>query len=306
MNTNRAEYLIHNGVMESEVSDLVNDVPDGLFVDATYGYGSHFSIFEQNNKNLKFIGFDRDIEAIDHANSQHNVNHLVFSKIPEFLKKLKVSEISGIFYDFGLSSHQIDTANRGFSFQTNSNLDMRMDQTQKISAEQILNLYSFEELKNIIYKFGEEKYANKISDLIIKNRPIKSTFQLTKIIQDSIPKQNPIYIKKTIRRVFQAIRIETNNELLEIEESLEGTSKMIVQNGVIICISYHSLEDKIVKNFFNLKTSGCKCDPKYSVCICNISPEFKFGKFKKKKPSLEEQSKNPRSKSAVLRYVVKT
>ena len=305
MNTNRAEYLTHDGVMTSEISDLLICAPKGIFVDATYGFGSHFKYFSENHSHLSFIGFDRDEEAVNNSDKSHNVEHINFSKINTYLEFKKIDTISGIFYDFGVSSHQIDSPYRGFSFQQDSQLDMRMDLSQEQSAKEIINNYKIENLIKIFLNYGEESYSTKIAKGIIDNRPIFSTKELVKVIESSLPRQNPKFTKSSIRKIFQSIRIEVNDELNEITNSLEGIKSFIKKDGLLIFLSYHSLEDKIVKKFIDGEVKGCICDPKFAICTCDNIASYKLGKFKKKKPSDSEIKLNPRSKSAVLRYMVK-
>ena len=157
----------------------------------------------------------------------------------------------------------------------------------------------------IFYNFGEESNSKKIADTIFKNRPILTTKELVNIIESSLPKQNPKFTRSTIRRIFQAIRIEVNNELDEISDSLESIKEIIQTNGLMIFLSYHSLEDKIVKQFIDKNIKNCICDPKFAICTCEKLAKFKLGSFKKKKPSKSEIQLNPRSKSAMLRYMVK-
>ena len=165
MNTNRAEYLPHEGVMLEEISSIIKDVPTGNFVDATYGFGSHFNLSTIHD-HLNFIGFDRDLESINNSNNVHNVYHLNFSDIYKFLSQNNHLPLSGIMYDFGLSSHQIDSKHRGFSFQNNSPLDMRMDMLQDLSAASIVNNYSEEKLTKVLKAYSEDRYSNKISKKI--------------------------------------------------------------------------------------------------------------------------------------------
>jgi len=304
MNTNRVEYLPHEGVMTEEISSILEGVPAGNFVDATYGYGSHFNLSD-SYKHLNFIGFDRDLESVTNSKTEHNVYHLNFSEIYKFLSDDMSLPLSGILYDFGLSSHQIDSEYRGFSFQKNTNLDMRMDTKQKLTAEGILNNYSEEELSKVLKNYSEDKYFNKITKKVIESRPISTTNELVNIVKDAVPKQNPIFTEKTVRRIFQALRIEVNNELNEIKDSLYGIKDSINKNGIIVCISYHSLEDKIVKNFFNEITTFCICEPSIPICKCGIKQQFKYPKKKKFMPSDKEKEINPRSKSAIMRYVIK-
>ena len=304
MNTNRAEYLPHEGVMTEEISSILKDVPSGTFVDATYGYGSHFNYFNNFN-HLNFLGFDRDFDSVNNSKKDHKVFQLNFSEIHKFLSKNNYLPLSGVFYDFGLSSHQIDSDYRGFSFQKNTNLDMRMNTNQKLTAETIVNNYTEKKLINVLKNYSEDRYSKKIAIKIIESRPLTTTDELVTVIKEALPKQNPIFTDKTIRRIFQAIRIEVNNELNEIKDSLNSIKDSINKKGVIVCISYHSLEDKIVKNFFNEITRYCICDPKIAICACDTEQQFTYPKKKKYTPSDKEKESNPRSKSAIMRYVVK-
>ena len=304
MNTNRAEYLPHNGVMIEELTSIVETLPKGVFIDATYGYGSHFQTLKKY-QNLNLIGFDRDTEAIAAKKNDDKVIKLNFSEIPNYLNKIKSSSISGIFYDFGLSSHQIDSSERGFSFQQDAELDMRMDKENYLTAKDVINDYSLEELLNVFNNYSEEKYSFQIAKKIIELRPVNTTIELVNLIRDAIPRQNPIFINKTIRRIFQGIRIEVNDELLEIKKSLDGIKSHLSTNGAIVCISYHSLEDKIVKAFMQNLTIKCICDPKAPICNCNTEQEFGYFKKKKYTPSQEEITFNQRAKSAIMRCVIK-
>jgi len=305
MNTNRAEYLTHDGVMTSEVSDILTDAPKGIFVDATYGYGSHFKYFSDIHNHLNFIGFDRDEEAVENSDTTHEVIHKNFSEIHSYFKLHNINSISGIFYDFGVSSHQLDSAYRGFSYQNDSNLDMRMDRSQKLSAKDVINNYEINDLISIFFNFGEEQHAKKIATSIIENRPINTTDELVNVIKLSIPRQNPKYTKSSIKRIFQSIRIEVNNELNEIVTSLDNIKNFIKTGGIMIFLTYHSIEDKIIKKFIDNEVKGCLCNPKYAICTCTNIAQFKLGEYKKRKPSTSEIQSNTRSKSAVLRYMVK-
>ena len=294
----------HVGVMKEEISSLLKDVPEGYFIDATYGDGSHFEFIDADNK-FTAIGFDRDFDSVKSSKSNHNVVQLNFSKIYEYLEDNSLTPISGILYDLGVSSHQIDTPARGFSYSINTDLDMRMNQQESLKAENIINSYSYEEIMLIFQNYGEERYSKLIAKKIVDNRPIYKTNELIELIKDALPKQNPIYIEKSIRKIFQAIRIEVNDELNELKKSLTSIKDVISKNGVIICISYHSLEDKIVKNFMNELTIGCTCDPSIAICICNNVESFKFLNKKKYYPSNQEIETNSRARSAILRYVIK-
>ena len=303
MNNNRVGYLKHDGVMISEVNSIVSNTPAGIFVDATYGYGSHFNYLKQNNNHLEFIGIDRDIEAVH--NSSDEISHINFSKITDLLSSKNILNISGVFYDFGVSSHQIDNSDRGFSYLNSGPLDMRMNQDDKITADEVLNQFEEEDIANILYKYSGEKNSRKIAKAIYNSRPLKSTEELSKVLKNVLGKQNPKYINQTIKRCFQAIRIFVNNELEEITLSISKIKNFIKPGGVIVCLTYHSLEDKIVKDIFNDITVRCVCNPRIPICNCDNIQEFRFGNNKKLYPSDDEIKNNSRSTSATLRYVVK-
>ena len=303
MNNNRVGYLKHDGVMISEVNSIVSNTPAGIFVDATYGYGSHFNYLKQNNNHLEFIGIDRDIEAVH--NSSDEISHINFSKITDLLSSNNILNISGVFYDFGVSSHQIDNSDRGFSYLNSGPLDMRMNQDDKITADEVLNQFEVEDIANILYKYSGEKNSRKIAKAIYNSRPLKSTEELSKVLKNVLGKQNPKYINQTIKRCFQAIRIYINNELEEITLSISKIKNFIKPGGVIVCLTYHSLEDKIVKDIFNDITVRCVCNPRIPICNCDNIQEFRFGNNKKLYPSDDEIKNNSRSASATLRYVVK-
>ena len=303
MNNNRVGYLKHDGVMISEVNSIVSNTPAGIFVDATYGYGSHFNYLKQNNNHLEFIGIDRDIEAVH--NSSDEISHINFSKITDLLSSKNILNISGVFYDFGVSSHQIDNSDRGFSYLNSGPLDMRMNQDDKITADEVLNQFEVEDIANILYKYSGEKNSRKIAKAIYNSRPLKSTEELSKVLKNVLGKQNPKYINQTIKRCFQAIRIYINNELEEITLSISKIKNFIKPGGVIVCLTYHSLEDKIVKDIFNDLTVRCVCNPRIPICNCDNIQEFRFGNNKKLYPSDDEINNNSRSTSATLRYVVK-
>ena len=303
MNENRAGYLEHEGVMLTEVNSVISSTPGGIFVDATYGYGSHFRNIKDNFSELNLLAFDRDIDVLNNSNSQ--IIHLNFSQIPEYLIQNNIESISGILYDFGVSSHQLDNHKRGFSYSNDGPLDMRMNQNDKIDAFEVVNKFDEIEIADILFKNSGEKNSRRIAKDIVSSRPIESTQELVNVIKNSIGKQNPKYISQTIKRCFQSFRIYINDELNEIQNSLNSIKNFVKTNGVIICLTYHSLEDKIVKKIFSELTTSCYCDVSIPVCTCENEQLYAYGKKKKIYPSDKEKSKNPRSSSATLRYVVK-
>ena len=303
MNENRVGYLEHEGVMLAEVNSVISSSPSGLFIDATYGYGSHFRSIENNFSELDLLAFDRDVDVLNESNSQ--IIQLNFSQISEYLIKNNIDSISGILYDFGVSSHQLDNHSRGFSYSNNGPLDMRMNQNDEINAFEVVNKFDENEIADILFQNSGEKKSRRIAKDIVSSRPIESTQELVNVIKNSIGKQNPKYISQTIKRCFQSFRIHVNDEFNEIQQSLNNIKNFVKANGVIICITYHSLEDKIVKKIFTELTTSCYCDVSIPICTCENEQLYTYGEKKKIYPSDVEISKNSRASSATLRYVIK-
>ncbi len=303
MNENRVGYLEHEGVMLAEVNSVISSSPSGLFIDATYGYGSHFRSIENNFSELDLLAFDRDVDVLNESNSQ--IIQLNFSQISEYLIQNNIDSISGILYDFGVSSHQLDNHSRGFSYSNDGPLDMRMNQNDEINAFEVVNKFDENEIADILFQNSGEKKSRRIAKDIVSSRPIESTQELVNVIKNSIGKQNPKYISQTIKRCFQSFRIHVNDEFNEIQQSLNNIKNFVKANGVIICITYHSLEDKIVKKIFTELTTSCYCDVSIPVCTCENKQLYTYGEKKKIYPSDVEISKNSRASSATLRYVIK-
>ena len=303
MNENRVGYLEHEGVMLAEVNSVISSSPSGIFIDATYGYGSHFRSIENNFSELDLLAFDRDIDVLNESNSQ--IIQLNFSQISEYLIQNNIDSISGILYDFGVSSHQLDNHSRGFSYSNDGPLDMRMNQNDEINAFEVVNKFDENEIADILFQNSGEKKSRRIAKDIVSSRPIESTQELVNVIKNSIGKQNPKYISQTIKRCFQSFRIHVNDEFNEIQQSLNNIKNFVKANGVIICITYHSLEDKIVKKIFTELTTSCYCDVSIPICTCENEQLYTYGEKKKIYPSDVEISKNSRASSATLRYVIK-
>jgi len=303
MNENRVGYLEHEGVMLAEVNSVISSSPSGLFIDATYGYGSHFRSIENNFSELDLLAFDRDVDVLNESNSQ--IIQLNFSQISEYLIQNNIDSISGILYDFGVSSHQLDNHSRGFSYSNDGPLDMRMNQNDEINAFEVVNKFDENKIADILFQNSGEKKSRRIAKDIVSSRPIESTQELVNVIKNSIGKQNPKYISQTIKRCFQSFRIHVNDEFNEIQQSLNNIKNFVKANGVIICITYHSLEDKIVKKIFTELTTSCYCDVSIPICTCENEQLYTYGEKKKIYPSDVEISKNSRASSATLRYVIK-
>lgn len=305
----------HLPVMLNEVIDGLDIKPDGIYVDCTIGGGGHSSkILEKLSPKGHLYGFDRDLEAVNFCKQKFSENknitiiHLNYKEAPKILKELGIENIDGVLIDLGVSSYQIDNGERGFSFLHNGRLDMRMDKEQKLDAYYVVNNYSREELIQILYKYGEEDNAKRIVENICKARelkPIETTFELKDIIEQSFPKKI-IYGKGGVsKKTFQAIRIEVNGELDKLDDLLEEFIQMLSPKGRMAILTFHSLEDRIVKNVFKLASTGCICPPKTPVCICGHKESVKLINRKPIVATEEELNQNSRSSSAKLRIVEK-
>ena len=303
-------------MMEKHISVLLNETISSLnlnensvIVDATLGYGGHSSnILERINKGYLFA-FDQDSEAIRHSTDRLQkigANFTIvksnFVHLKEELENLGVEKVDGVLFDLGVSSPQLDDAERGFSYHSDARLDMRMDQSQKLSAYEVVNQYSKEDLARIFYKYGEDKFSNNIAKKIVEYRahkPIETTLELVEVIKTAVPmkfRQD----KHPARQIFQAIRIEVNHELDVIEPALEQALDMLKVGGRVCVITFHSLEDRIVKNYFREK---CEIDPAIKG-MPNIPleylPDFQLVTKNAIEPSEEELEKNPRARSSKL------
>jgi 16S rRNA (cytosine1402-N4)-methyltransferase len=290
----------HIPVLLNEVINLFSPIKNGYFVDCTLGFGGHSEAILKNFPNIKLIGIDQDIDAINFAKKRlspfSNRVEFINKRASDALKELKGFDIAGILADIGVSSFQLDNEERGFNFESDT-LDMRMNKNQDLSAYEVVNYYSRDELERILRDYGEVRNYKKVVDVILKNRVIKSNRELTDILG-----KVGIKDKKNLAKVFQAIRIEVNNELNELENLLEN-AKNVAKNGTILgIISFHSLEDRIVKNKFRDWAKNCICPPEAIRCECGGN--HALGKIITKKPitaTKEEIKMNPRSRSAKLR-----
>lgn len=310
---------IHKTVLLKEAVDTLNIESNSVVVDATLGGGGHsIEILKKISPQGKLISIDRDEIAVQRFEEKlkslgmDSRNVILvndnFSNIGEILDNLKIEKVDAILADFGLSSDQLDNDKRGFSFLSDSRLDMRMDQSQDLDAFFVVNEYSFADLERIIRVFGDERFSKRIARAIEEKRegsPISTTKELADIVKKSIPKK---YQKEGIHpatKVFQAIRIEVNNEIESINEFLESAVSSLGLNGRLAVISFHSGEDRVVKDFFKNKSRGCVCPKEFPVCNCGHESEVKIITRKPIIPSDEEVKENPRSRSAKLRVVEK-
>lgn len=301
----------HTSVLLKETVDGAFSDSKGVYADLTAGGGGHSLELAKRLSGGRLICFDQDEEAIEAAGERLRGYPVTlvrrnFRELDEALDKLGIEALDGIMADLGVSSHQLDDAARGFSFHNDAPLDMRMS-GEGFSARDLVNEYSFEELRRILYEYGEEKFAPKIADGIVKAReaaPIETTGQLSEIIKNSVPmayrrEKNPC------RKSFQAIRIEVNGELDALDKALRDGFSRLKIGGKMAVITFHSLEDRIVKNRFKEFCTGCICPPEFPVCVCGKLPRGELLTKKPITPSAEELSDNPRSRSAKLRVIVK-
>ena len=306
----------HFSVLLGECIENLNIKPDGIYVDGTAGGAGHSSkIAERLGEGGLLIPIDQDEDAIKVITERLapygdkvKIVRDNFSNIKRVLDELEVDKIDGLLLDLGVSSYQLDTAERGFSYMANAPLDMRMDNRAARSAYTVLNEYSADELKKIIYDFGEERFAPKIVAGIIKARekaPIETTGELVEIIKNSIPSFARREELSSVKRVFQAVRIEVNKELDIIAPTIEAAVSEMNEGGRIVIITFHSLEDRIVKQTFNQLASGCTCPKDFPVCVCGNKPKIKILTKKPILPSESELAVNSRSKSAKLRVAEK-
>ena len=302
----------HKTVLLHETVDGLNVRPDGIYVDATLGGGGHaFEVCRRLGSTGRLIGIDQDADAIKAAGQRLEgfgekvtVIRSNYRDMKPELHKLGIDSVDGITLDLGVSSYQLDTADRGFSYRMDAPLDMRMDQRQKMTARDIVNEYSEVELFRVIRDYGEDRFAKNIAKHIVAERekaPIETTGQLNEIIRHSIPMK----IQKTgghpSKRTFQAIRIELNHELEVLRDSLDDMIDMLSPGGRICVITFHSLEDRIVKSAFRRNENPCTCPSHFPVCVCGKVSKGKVVTRKPILPSPEEQESNSRSKSAKLR-----
>lgn len=306
----------HFSVLLGECIENLNIKPDGIYVDGTAGGAGHSSkIAERLGEGGLLIPIDQDEDAIKVITERLapygdrvKIVRDNFSNIKRVLDELEIDKIDGLLLDLGVSSYQLDTAERGFSYMANAPLDMRMDNRATRSAYTVLNEYSADELKKIIYDFGEERFAPKIVAGIIKARekaPIQTTGELVEIIKSSIPSFARREELSSVKRVFQAVRIEVNKELDIIAPTIEAAVSRMNEGGRIVIITFHSLEDRIVKQTFNQLSSGCTCPKDFPVCVCGNKPKIKVLTKKPILPSEAELAVNSRSKSAKLRVAEK-
>ena len=302
----------HKSVLLDEVIASLKIREDGIYADGTLGGAGHaYEVCKRLGNNGCFIGIDQDEDAIQAGTERlqefENKVTIVRSNYRDMKKimdKLEISELSGITLDLGVSSYQLDTAERGFTYRTDAPLDMRMDKRQTLTAEDVVNTYEEMELYRIIRDYGEDKFAKNIAKHIVaarQNERINTTGKLTEIIKGAIPMKVQKNMGHPSKRTFQAIRIEVNRELEVLEESLDEMIDLLEDGGRICIITFHSLEDRIVKKIFKKNENPCICPPDFPVCTCGRKPKGKVITRKPILPGEEELQNNRRAKSAKLR-----
>lgn len=285
---------------------------NGIYVDGTLGGAGHsYHILEKLSDGGKLIGIDQDENAIEASTKKLEkfgekaiIVRNNYVEIEHVLSTLGIEKVDGILLDLGVSSHQLDEGSRGFSYMKDAPLDMRMDQRQKMTAKDIVNTYEHGALAKMIRDYGEERFAGKIASLIVKERlekPIETTSELVEIIRKAIPKKNQMTGGHPAKRTFQAIRIELNQELTVLKESIDKMINLLKDDGRLCIITFHSLEDRIVKHMFRTAENPCTCPPDFPMCVCGKLSKGKVITRKPILPSEDEIESNSRAKSAKLR-----
>lgn len=302
----------HESVLLAQCIEGLNIKPDGIYVDGTLGGGGHSAgICKKLSSEGTLIGIDRDRDALSAASEKlrkyHCKKHFVqsnYSDVKQVLEDLEIDKIDGALLDLGVSSFQLDNPERGFSYMNDAPLDMRMSQDDDFTAFEVVNEYDKKELANIISKYGEERWASRIAEFIVKKRedkPIETTFELVEIIKSAIPAAARRTGPHPAKRTFQAIRIEVNDELGQLERAVEEFCDVLNPGGRLCIITFHSLEDRIVKEIFNKRANPCTCPKEFPVCVCGKKADIRKITGKPIIPESDETEKNPRARSAKLR-----
>lgn len=306
----------HITVLLNESVDMLNVKPDGVYADGTLGGGGHSALIcSRLNKAGVLIGIDRDADA--HKAAQERLRDFEcrkeavkdnFFNIKEILKNKEIESLDGAILDLGVSSFQLDAAERGFSYHSEARLDMRMDQTAELDAYKVINRYEEDRLADIIFNYGEERYARRIAKEICRARakkPIETTLELSEIIKSAFPIDKRYADKHPAKRTFQAIRIEVNGELDGLDNAIKDFVDCLKSGGRLAVISFHSLEDRIVKNAFAELAKGCTCPKSFPICVCNNKPKVKIVNRKPITAGNAELEENFRAHSAKLRVIEK-
>ena len=303
----------HVSVLLNECLDALNIKDDGIYVDCTLGGAGHSShILQRLSKDGLLVGIDQDTDALKAAGARlkeyenKKLVHNNFHNIDSILEELEIPKVDGILMDLGVSSYQLDEGERGFSYMKDAPLDMRMNRDREFSAYDVVNSYSMEDLWRIIRDYGEEKFAKRVAEFIVNRReekPIETTLELVDIIKAAIPAKARREGPHPAKRTFQAIRIEVNGELEILNKAIEDGVNRLNKGGRMAIITFHSLEDRIVKLKFRELANPCTCPKEFPICVCGKKPLVKLISRKAIEPSKEEVEENPRSRSAKLRVI---
>lgn len=308
-----AKNINHIPVLVDSVIEYLEPKSGGIYLDCTLGMGGHaLAILEKSSPNGRLIGLDVDSEAIVEAKdklakykSRIELFHESYTELDRVLDNLEIDKVDGVLFDFGVSSLQLDKPSRGFSFQYDGPLDMRMDTNSSLDAKQVVNTASRDELVKIFRDFGEERWSKRIANRIVNTRekkPITTTSQLAELVIDAVPTWSRYKQKiHPATRIFQALRIYVNDELENLKVGLEKAVERLKSGGIICAISFHSLEDRIVKNKFKFFASKCICPPGLPICVCDHEPSLEILTRHPVPPEDEEIKMNPRARSAKLR-----
>ena len=302
----------HVSVLAEECIQALNLRPDGVYVDGTTGGGGHsLRIAQQLGPAGRLICIDRDEEALAAASRRleayrDRVTFVKsnFAQIAQVIEGQGLAGVDGILFDLGVSSYQLDNGDRGFSYMHDAPLDMRMDRSQPFSAWDVVNTYTQEQLRQILWEYGEERYSGRVAAAIVEQReesPIETTGQLAQVIREAMPAAARREKQHPAKRSFQAIRIEVNGELRAVEQAMEGSVDKLLPGGRLAVISFHSLEDRIVKKIFAQQAKGCTCPPEFPVCVCGKKPRLKLISRGVITAGQKELDENPRARSAKLR-----
>ena len=309
------EQYSHRPVLLDECIEGLNIRPDGVYVDGTLGRAGHSAEIAKRLTTGHLYCIDRDMAAIEAARDKLapwmdrvTLIHGNFTGLAQLLTQAGAPAAHGMLFDFGVSSPQLDDPARGFSYMHDAPLDMRMDQSQPLTARTVVNQWPQEELRRILYQYGEERYAPAIAGAIVRARgqaPIETTLELVEIIRSAMPAQALREKQHPAKRTFQAIRIAVNDELTAAERVIEQAMPLLAPGGRLCIITFHSLEDRIVKTGYGSFVKGCTCPPDFPVCVCGKKPSLKLVNRKPILPTQRELEENPRSRSAKLRIAEK-
>ena len=305
----------HRPVLLDECIESLNIKPDGIYLDGTLGRAGHSREIARRLTTGRLICVDRDDAALEAAKTRLadwmdrvTLVHRNFDQVNEIVRELGIPGVDGMLFDLGVSSPQLDDGSRGFSYMADAPLDMRMDRSEGLTAADVVNGWSQEELKRILYQYGEERYAPQIASAIVKHRnekPIETTLELVDVIKSAMPARALKEKQHPAKRSFQAIRIAVNDELASVERMIKGAVPALNMGGRLAVITFHSLEDRIVKTGFADFARGCTCPPDFPVCVCGKTPDIKLVNRKPILPTDREIEENPRARSAKLRVAEK-